>query len=429
MNCLNCGCISEHYLCSSCATITTLNRLFREIRFYKPDTCTNPYLQAYVSGLSEKYAERDIIPEILAQFDPQSTEYYSCIYLQMSGDSRFEDAARDYLETHELSDFHTQDVLYNLIRRYIPDNLTAPQALCELVRTRDDLFCELYAIAAKYFSMIGDYNLADAMVGRAQALCEDPEHRKLLYYSPEGMLAELEKQRITIQKYRTKKPYWPTTESRRRVVACFYDERGIPHPRVESKPAKVPESEFAPVKSYRGGNLSDYCAFWCSSVFSAGPSPCIYQIAAVKVLGGQVADTFAALVRPWDVGDSSRKAAARESGISLGEIEAADDVDLVMPKFFAFVEHNVLVSTEALGLQKRLLSRAARYAGMHGIENEFLDLLDLAADISEQFDFENNSRDHLLTCFQITEGKNAPEKALANKQLYDVLIRLGEVHV
>ena len=54
MKCLNCGCASEHFLCKQCETIETLEKLFSEIRFYKPDACTNPHLRAYFSGLSEK---------------------------------------------------------------------------------------------------------------------------------------------------------------------------------------------------------------------------------------------------------------------------------------------------------------------------------------------------------------------------------------
>lgn len=97
-----------------------------------------------------------------------------------------------------------------------------------------------------------------------------------------------------------------------------------------------------------------------------------------------------------------------------------------MPKFFAFVGNDVLVSTGALGNQAKLISRAARYAGMSEIKNEFYDILDLAADTSTEFDLANNTREYLLDRFSITEGKNALEKAKINKQLYDVLKNYGE---
>lgn len=107
-------------------------------------------------------------------------------------------------------------------------------------------------------------------------------------------------------------------------------------------------------------------------------------------------------------------------------IESAEDVDLVMKKFFDFVGNDVLISTEALGNQAKLLSRAARYAGMKEISNEFYDLLDLAADTSPDFDLSNNTRSHLLSCFDLAEGKTALKKAKVNKQLYDALLHWGD---
>ena len=80
MKCLNCGKESENYLCDSCKTPEILDKIFNEIRFFKPETCENPYLLEYASGLAEKYAERNIIPDILAQFDAQLTEFYYCFY-------------------------------------------------------------------------------------------------------------------------------------------------------------------------------------------------------------------------------------------------------------------------------------------------------------------------------------------------------------
>jgi len=63
---------------------------------------------------------------------------------------------------------------------------------------------------------------------------------------------------------------------------------------------------------------------------------------------------------------------------------------------------------------------------MNEIKNEFYDILDLAAETSEEFDFDNNTREYLLTYFSIREGKTALEKAEVNKQLYDALKEYGE---
>jgi hypothetical protein len=63
---------------------------------------------------------------------------------------------------------------------------------------------------------------------------------------------------------------------------------------------------------------------------------------------------------------------------------------------------------------------------MKEIKNDFFDLLDLAADISPDFDFEHNTREYLLTRFEISAGKTALENAQANKQLYDALREYGD---
>lgn len=204
MKCLNCGVSSNHYLCRCCQTPDILDKVFNEIRFYKPETCENLYLAEFASRLTEKYAERDIIPAILDLFDFEISEFYYCQYYRMRRDARFESAAIAYLNTHELDAIRTQRVLCNLIESYIPNDFIKPKKWCELIADSDRLCCELYAVAAKYFAMIGEYELADAVADKGISLCNSEEHRTLLFYSPENMILRLEKQKADTNKYRTK---------------------------------------------------------------------------------------------------------------------------------------------------------------------------------------------------------------------------------
>lgn len=399
MKCLHCGKASDTYLCSACTTPIILDTIFNQICSYDPDACENPYLAAFAAGLTEKRAERNIIPDILGQFDFAVTEYYYCRYFRMCRDARFEDAAVSYLQTHDLSDIRTQNVLLMLIQSYIysPKDYIKPRKWCDIVAETDNLCCELYVAAAYYFAMIGEYTIS-----------------------------KLEKQRKLTNRYRTKRPYWPITEDRRRAIAAIYDKKGIKYPRITFLPKKVPENEFAPINECRDEDLSEYCVFWCSEVFSLSAARSIYQIAAVKVCENAIKDSFESFIRPWNSGRDAKNTAAREAGVSVDVLESAEDVDIVMEKFFAFVGDDVLVSVGALGNQGKLISRAARYTGMKEIKNEFLDLLDLAADISVEFDFSNNTREYLLSRFSIFDGKTALEKARANKQLYDALKNHGD---
>ena len=426
MKCLNCGKENDHYLCASCVKPDILDKIFNEIRYYHPDTCENIFLSEYVDGLTEKYEERAIIPNILALFDPEVTEYYYCLYYRMRRDDRFEESAMAYLAKHELENKHSQHVLIELLRSYIPDDFIKPQKWCHTIAGTDKMCCELYVEAAKYYGMIGEYDLSDAMVSKAQTRMMEQRNESLLFSSEQNMQITLNKQKECTNRYRAGKPYWPMTEERRRAVAKFYDKKGIKYPRIEKMPPKTPENAFAPLKECLTRELGDYCAFWCSEVFSLVPARSIYQIGAVKVRNHQVTETFESFIRPWDASKTNRKKAAEEVGEALETIESADDVDLVMPRFFSFVGNDVLVSTEAFGKQAKLISRAARYAGMKEIKNEFMDILDLAADISSEFDFENNTRKCLLTAFTVTEGRSASEKAAVNQKLYEALLHYGK---
>ena len=426
MKCLNCGNENDHLLCSSCAPAENLDRIFNEICDFSAEACENPYLRELALHLEENQTLRDQIPELLAEFPEDTAAYYYCRYFRICRDSRFEEAALGYLNTHDVKELHSQRVLLDLIQSYIPDDFVKPGEWCERIAEDSGFCCELCAEAAKYFAMIGEYDRADALTDRGMECLQRHGSQALLVYSEEGMGIRLERQRADTLRYRTKKPYWPSTEARRRAVAVFYDKKGIKYPRIEKKPVKVLENEFAPLKEYFDGNLADYCAFWCSEAFSYIAAKDIFQIGAVRVREGKETDTFQSLIRPWSGGISVKRAAAKEAGISLEALEECRDVDQVMPQFFAFVGGDVLVSTGALGNQARLISRAARYAGMREIKNEFCDLLDLAADISEKFDFDHNSREYLLTYFGIDEGKSALQRAQANKRLYDALKEYGE---
>lgn len=425
MKCLNCGRDSDHYLCGNCTTSDILPEIFYQICYYREETCENPYVKEFVSGLTEKYAERNIIPDILEQFDFETAEYFYCQYYKASKDPRYESAALAYLQNHPFAERRTQKVVYGLIESYLPNDFIKPKRWCERILETDGLCCDLYSKAAGYYAMIGEYDLADALTDKGLALCADADRSELLFSSPENMRIRLEKQRVTTNNYRTKKPYWPTTEERRRAVAMFYDEKGIRYPRIESRAKKVPENEFAPIRECFDEAPESYCTFWCSEVFAVVAVKCIYQIGAVKVVNGMETDHFESFIRPWDARAGARKTAAKEAGVPLEVIESAEDVDLVMKKFFDFVGDDVLISTEALGNQAKLLSRAARYAGMKEIPNELYDLLDLAEETSPDFNFTNTNRAHLLSHFDLAEGKTALEKAKVNKQLYDALLHRG----
>ncbi len=156
-----------------------------------------------------------------------------------------------------------------LAQDYTTSNSSSRKHYCEIIIV-------FKKIAAKYFAMIGEYELADSVTDKGLELCNDEKRRVFLFYSPENMISRLKKQKEDTNRYRTKKPYWPATEERRRAVAMFYDEKGIKYPRIENRPEKITESKFAPINECFDDDLTDYCAFWCADTFSLSAAKGIY---------------------------------------------------------------------------------------------------------------------------------------------------------
>ena len=418
MKCFNCGSECENYLCDNCKNIEALEKVFNDVIGFSTLYCTNPYILEYAANLQPGTMVRDSLEEILSFFDKKDVEgLYVCLHIKSCREG-FEKEALHYLELHEYSEFRSQYIIYELLQFYFRDDFESSRKWYEYISNTENLCLELYLNASQYYSLIGDYDIADKLADKALEYCEN-ESANYLYYSVENMTNSLNKQKETINKYR-KKPYWPKTEKRRRAVAKFYDERGIKYPRITKKPLKIKECDFAPINECFEEEVNDYCAFWCESPYCVGTVKNIYRIAAVKVRDNSIVDEFQEFVKPWD-GMVGKKDAAKKAGVPLKVIEDADDVDLVMNRFFDFVGDDVLVSTDAFGNQAKLITRAARYTGMKEIKNEFIDLLDVAADCDEKYDMENNNREFLIKEFGLIEGRDALNKAKINIDIYNKL--------
>lgn len=422
MKCLNCGSDTKNFLCNNCITEPILDEVFNIIKSYKPETCNKEFICEYAKAFEVPYEVRACIPDILKLFDSSIAEYYYIRYFRILRDERFEEAALHYLFSNSEMDIKYQTVLNDLLDSYLRNDFIKPQKWCNMIAKTENLCCELYYNAAQFFAMTGDYDIANKVINMALAYCKDDSYHQFLLYSKEQEIDSLTKLYDTNQKYKTKRPYWPLTEERRRLVAAIYDEKGIVHPRIESKPTKIKESDFNPIKETIENVHTDYCTFWCAEIFSTTAIKSFYQIAAVKVRDGVPVDEFQSHVRAWG-GDSAKKM-AKAAGIDADILNAQEDIDQVMKRFFDFVGNDVLLSTEALGNQAKLISRAARYSSMKEIPNLFFDLLDYAADISDKFDMENNTRDYLIGYFNLHEGKDSLEKAKRNVDIYTHLMEM-----
>lgn len=421
MKCLNCGREAQSCLCQACHDPDTLDRVVTEILCYKEETCENEFVRAYMRQFEDPKDGRACIPELLALFSGEEAAFSRCRYDAVLRNPEFESEALVYLGSHPAWDWRRQWVVHDLLRSYARNDFVKPRKWCDELLKTDGLSAELYQDAAQYYGFVAEY---DQAAEAAERMRVSGTQGRFLNLSAESFPRVYERLCTDLERYRTKKPYWPATEARRRNLAHILEEKGIPHPRITLPPKKVPEDEFQPIEEWDGGVLENYCAFWCEEVPSyTAPAKDLFQIAAVRVREGLPTEAFQSLIRPWKA-MGWKKILGNLPGVDLEAVESADDVDLVMRRFFDFAQDDVLVSTQALGNQGKLISRAARYTGLKEIPNPFLDLLDYAADVSEEFDMEHNTREFLLQHFQIPEGADAEARARANVRIYTALQEL-----
>ena len=138
----------------------------------------------------------------------------------------------------------------------------------------------------------------------------------------------------------------------------------------------------------------------------------------MKVRKNKHVEVFQSYIKPWQGGEKAKKAAAKETGMTLEEVNAQKSVHNVMKEFFDFVGTDVLVSTDAMGKQSSLLTRAARYSKYTSLPNKLLDILYYAEDNCEKYGKISLNRQMLVSDFKMIDGKNALEKATINHKLY-----------
>ena len=419
MKCFNCGNECEKYLCENCITEEILEKIFNEILGYKDELCINENLKAYAQNFENKYKIKLCIPEILSKFEPEVNEFYYCRYYKYIKDANFEVLAIKYLDNHNEMDTKKQKVIYDLLQFYLRNDFVKPLKWCEIIIKEDGLAIELYNIVAEFYSMIGEYELSEKIIDKAKKYLETGKVN-FIFSNIENMTNSFDKLSNLLVRYKTKAPYWPTTEERRRLVAAIYDEKGIKHPRIEFMPEKISEDKFVPIKETYDFISEDYVAFWCSDFKGLKSLSSIYQIAAVKVRAGNIVEEFQEYIKPWD-GLKAKEAIAKKLNIDISVLENAKDVDIVMNKFLNFIGYDTLISTEALGNQAKTLTRALRYSGISELKNGLFDLLDYAADVDMKFDLDNNNREFLLEYFKLEKENDSLDKARNNYKIYEKL--------
>ena len=409
MKCLCCGKDSDAFLCENCRTIKNLDLIFDDIVRYNDETCENSYIKEYATSLEKTYLVRNIASELFALFPDEKLDYYLCVYYAEARDERFEKIALQYLSENNLDKIRAQHVLFYLLDEYSRKfDMYSPAQWCEKVETSDNVLFDIYVRVIEYYSRIGKYEKAQAVLSKAIFTAISGPADKFFVFKQENAANKTDKLKNDLDRYKAGKPYWPTTEERRKIIAEFYDKKGITHPRITPKPTKIKESDFTPPRITYTVDENNYTTFWFDDAFTISKMRVAYSVAAVKVRDSVITDRFSSFINPNE-GTATVKDAAKKAGVDADTIKNAPDIDLVMTDFFKFVGDDVLVTSE-IGNQRRLLSRGARYTGMSTITNNIFSLDDLA----EEMGIDETDRTALLNMFGLEEGTTSLEKAEIN---------------
>lgn len=429
MKCFNCGIETNEYLCDNCLKEDILNNIFNQLINSKIENCDNKYILEYVNKLEDFRNVRNCIPIILSKFDSTVSDYFYCRYYKITNNPLFEETAYKYLNSHSAFDVKKQNILYDLLRFYLRQEYEKPRKWCEIIASNNNLCIELYDIASEHCSMIGDYETAKKLlqIGKSKLKSKD----SYLFSSKENMEKSLDNIQKLLDRYMNGKPYWPNTEERRLKIKKIYDEKGINYQNYSistrqyhnRSDRRVKASDFIANNEWFDDIPNNYISFFCRGIFSTKTVITMYDIGAVKVTNGQITDTFYSIVKPWE-DLRVQQEAANNLKISIEELNSANEVDIAMRKFMDFISDSLIVSTDGLGLQKEILTRAMRYAFYKKLDNPVGDILDYAANKNSIFDFENNTRDYLINYFNIPDGENSLDKAIANYKIIEELRKI-----
>ena len=425
MKCLNCGQTSNFYLCNNCNINEIIEKTLENIFYYNSNKCDNLIIKEFITSIENDIDKKNCILKLLENYNSIKKDYYYFKCLKITKDNSYEDTVSNYLNNKNIFNKEEQLILLDLLSFYLRDDFVKPEKWCEKIIEHDNLFIELYYISAEYYSMIGEYDKCKYLLNKME---EKLNNSNAIfsneYNNYDNFSIKIEKLRNLLDKQKNGKPYWPSTEERRLKIAKIYDQKGITYGNIVSlKKQKISEEDFEQIKECNNYNIDTYCSFWCNYIESQRNIKDIYQICAIKVIDNKNVDKFEKYIKPWD-GKNYIEKASKISGISLDVFENSDQVNKVISEFKSFVDNNILISTDALGNQLNALIRAYRWSGFNKIENEFLELLDYAAFINEEFDMKNNTREYLLNYFKLEDLKDSYSKAYNNIIIFNKLKEL-----
>lgn len=169
--------------------------------------------------------------------------------------------------------------------------------------------------------------------------------------------------------------------------------------------------------------VPDYVVFDLETTGVSTQRDAIIEISAVKVKGGEVADTFSTLVNP---GRPIPYTASAVNHITDEMVADAPAIGAVFPQFLAFVGDSVLVGHNIQSFDLQFLNQASM--GLYGkaLDNDYIDTLYMARSCLPQLS--HHRLVDLAVHFQISaEGAHrALNDCLMNQKCFEEMARLEQ---
>lgn len=169
------------------------------------------------------------------------------------------------------------------------------------------------------------------------------------------------------------------------------------------------------------GYVPDYVVFDLETTGISSVHDNIIEISALKVVGGQVADTLSTLVNPQR---RIPPAASAVNGITDEMVAAAPLLDAVLEEFLTFTEGQVLVGHNIHSFDMKFIRRDALELFGRNVDNSYIDTLYMARNCLPQL--KRHRLIDLAAHFQISSAgaHRALNDCIMNQKCFEELAKL-----
>mgnify|MGYP004518341987 CR=1 FL=1 len=397
--CIKCGKEANTCLCDNCKHTIDLERLCNDIIAYRPGIGENPLWDSISSGLNSPHNFSYIVFALSEELPTPRKEYFRVLSI-VGSSLKVPKVSREWFyemfeaikDSEELTKVEKNRLAGIAVGAYYMDyEYEKAEKIASLLRVSADIPWQASYNLAEFYTTTRRYDAADEVI-------EDT----LVRFATDEFVVQMmnnradknAKQRVKAET--GKQEYLPNPKENRdevrkkyiKFLASIGIEATAPVPSGRSQRAKnvIPRDQYPAPVEIRDTDFETFVAFDLETTGWSSKMDSIIEIAAVKVVNGQVVDSdafiFQELVQPLDYKKVSAEI-TRLTGITNEKAYAARPIWKVLPDFMNFVGDAVLVGFNCMAFDSRFMVRAGRYSNLI-IKNKYFDVMRYADQFKEQ---------------------------------------------